>query len=381
MNDYVLIVLIYSGFTLALFAVAAYWAEQRYHQLPVLPHLGVEVPHAAVDVIIPARNEAHNITRLVSSLVSLRYPTFKVIVVDDHSADATADRARAAGAIVFRLETEPPPGWTGKCYACEAGVRQTTADWLLFTDADTFHTPGSLAQAVAYAETNNLDALSLLLRQECGGFWDRAILPIAYEFFFAAWRPGQPVFNGQYILIRRAVYEHSGGFGAVRGRIMEDVALAEILTRQGYSVALLNGENVAGVRMYSNLTALWAGLTKTTLAAARDRGAAGWLLGGLTAAGIGVFVVLGYGLLSGSIEVLIAGLVVWILNAIGLISWMHRFNVHPAFGYALLNMPAIALLALIGLVSTSRVLFGLGVRWKDRTIVEPHHRDHPQTDF
>jgi chlorobactene glucosyltransferase len=370
LNGLNLIALIYSVLAAGLFTIAAYRAERRYRQLLTLPDSAIELPKSTVAVIVPARNETQNITRAVSSLITLRYPKFEVIAVDDHSADDTADRARTAGANVLRLKTEPPPGWTGKCNACEQGARQTTAQWLLFTDADTYHAPESLAQAVAYAESNKLDALSLLLRQGCVGLWDRAILPLAYQLFFSAWCPDQPLFNGQYILIRRTVYEQSGGFGTVRGRVMEDVALAETLTRQGYHIALLNGESVASVRMYGNLRALWAGLTKTAFAAARDRGTSGWLLGGLAWAGASVLAAFGYGMLSGEIAVLGSSLVVWILNALWLTPWMRRFNVRPAFGYALLNLLAFSLLALIGLLSTGRALCGMGVRWKDRTIVE-----------
>ncbi|MHB8629908.1 MAG: glycosyltransferase family 2 protein [Aggregatilineales bacterium] len=339
-----------------------------------MPDSTGEAPRASVDVIVPARNEAHTITRVVSSLMGLRYPAFKVTVIDDHSADDTANQARAVGANVIRLETEPPPGWTGKCNACEQGARCASADWLLFTDADTVHRPDSLAQAVSYAEAHQLDALSLLLRQECVGVWDRTVLPLAYQFYFAALRSDQPVFNGQYILIRRAVYEQSGGFGAVRGRVMEDVALAELLARQNYPIALLNGERAASVRMYADLKTLWGGLVKTAFAAVRDRGASGWLLGGLTFAGVSVIVILGYGLLSAQISLLVGGLLIWILNAIWLTPWMRRFNLYPAFGYALLNLPAMLLLWLIGLVSTARALTGVGVRWKDRTIVEVRKR-------
>ncbi len=365
-------------FALGVFGLIAVFAERHYRGLVELTSppspLSVNgegesnLARPAVDIIIPARNEASNITRVVSSLITLRHPSFRVLVINDGSTDQTAQLAKQAGAKVIDLPGDPPLGWTGKCNACEQGARCSNADWLLFTDADTCHNPDSLAQAIAYAETHKLDALSLLLRQECIGFWERVILPLAYQNFFAVWQADKPAFNGQYILIRRAVYEASGGFGAVRGRVMEDVALAESLARQGYRIGLINGHGAASVRMYTSLPALLRGMTKTAFAAARDRGAAGWLLGGGTFVGVTVIIMFMIGVATGSNIAILGGVLIGLVNAIGLAPWMIRFGVRPI--YALFNLPGIALLWLIGMVSTLRVIAGRGVRWKGRTIIE-----------
>ncbi len=345
-------------------------AEWQYRRLPELPTTLTEIPSASVDIIVPARNETLNIERVVRSLLRLHYPAFRVNVIDDQSSDDTAAKANYEGVELVRLDSEPPPDWTGKCNACEIGARRSEADWLLFTDADTEHAPDSLACAIAYAESHRLDALSLLLRQECIGFWECVILPLAYQNFFAVLRPNRPAFNGQYILIKREVYLQSGGFGAVRGRIMEDVALAELLTGQGRSIALVNGHCVASVRMYRTLPELLRGMTKTTFAAARDRGKVGWLLGGVTFAGVFVILMALFGLIMRLDVALLGSLLVWLIVTLGLLPWMRRFGVHPAPLYALLNPLGIVVLWLIGMVSTLRVLSGAGVRWKDRTVVE-----------
>jgi len=199
-----------------------------------------------------------------------------------------------------------------------------------------------------------------------------AILPLAYQQYFAAFRPTRPVFNGQYILIRRAVYIKSGGFGVVRGKVMEDVALAESLHAQGFRIALVNGEACVGVRMYVDRRALWRGMTKTAFTAARDQGASGWLLGGLTFIGVGLLCGVVVAMISGAWPIVAIGAAVWLFNARLLMPWLRRFAVHPVGGYALLNIPALGVLWLIGMVSTFRALSGRGVRWKGRTIIEPH---------
>lgn len=366
-----LLSLIFTTFAVFVFCGVAILAEKHYRQLTELTGSQTRLTNApTVDILVPARNEAQNIARVVSSLLTLDYPKFRVTVIDDGSTDNTAELAKRMGAEVLSLHGDPPPGWTGKCNACEQGACCSTADWLLFTDADTCHKPESLLQAVAYAEIQQLDALSLLLRQECVGFWERVILPLAYQNFFAVLQPGRPAFNGQYILIRREVYEKSGGFGGVRGRVMEDVALAESLARQGYQIALVNGHRLASVRMYTNLSALLHGMTKTAFAAARDRGAAGWLLGSVTFVGAFVLLMFAYGVAAGSNAAILGSVLVCVVNAVGLAPWMRRFGVRPAFGFALFNLLGIAVLWIIGMVSTLRVISGLGVRWKGRTIVE-----------
>lgn len=341
-------------------------ADRYFRRLPIPSESSPPTSSAAI--IVPARNEAANIGRCASSLVAQQYPCFSVTIVDDDSSDSTAEIAANAGVSVLRLQGSPSVGWTGKCNACDQAARQTDADWLLFTDADTYHQPNALGSAIAYAEQHKLDALSLLLRQECGTFAERIVLPLAYQNLFAALPPDQPTFNGQFILIRHQVYQASGGFGSVRGRVMEDVALAEVLRQQGHRIALANGELLASVRMYRDGRSLWQGMTKTTFTAAKDRGLAGVLLALLIVANA---CLLPLALISTAINAPLLAILA-LLNilaiALGLVNWLRRFGV-PAF-YALLNPFGTTFLWLIGLVATARAVLRLGVRWKDRTIRE-----------
>ena len=346
-------------------------SELNYRRLAELPAVSPSLgTPPSVEIIVPARNEGAVIERVVTSLLNLRYPAYHVTVVDDASTDDTSIKAERLGASVLCLSGNPPPGWTGKCNACDRAARLTDADWLLFTDADTYHSPDSLCRAVAYAERRKLDALSLLLRQECGTFWERLVLPLAYQNYFATLRADKPAFNGQYILIRRAVYEQIGGFGAVRGRVMEDVALAALLASKGYAIELANGHTAASVRMYRDLPGLLHGMTKTAFAAARDRGWAGLLLASSVLSGVSSLPLALVGLLSGNTALFVAGAMVMLVTALGLVAWMRRFEVRMAWLYALLNPLGMSLMFGIGLMSTLRTISGRGVRWKGRTIIE-----------
>jgi len=120
-----------------------------------LPALG-----PVVSVIIPARNEEANLRPCLESLVSQQGIAFEIIVVDDGSSDGTPTIAVSFQGVRV-IEPGPlPPGWSGKNNAVTAGARKAKGKWLLFTDADTVHNPGSLAAAVKEAEQYQADLLS-----------------------------------------------------------------------------------------------------------------------------------------------------------------------------------------------------------------------------
>jgi chlorobactene glucosyltransferase len=367
-------------FIMALTLYVNHRSERGYQRLSVLNPSPQPPPQTSwrgggdaggspsVAVIIPARNEQDVIERVVRSVRALADSNAILTVVDDGSTDDTARLAREAGAAVITLRDGPPLGWTGKTNACHQAASRAEAEWLLFTDADTCHAPDSLHRAVAYATAHSLDALSLLLRQECQTLPEKLVLPLAYQHFFASLHPDRPALNGQYILIRRAVYEASGGFSAVRGQVMEDVALGEHLTTQGYRIALLNGHEAASVRMYRTFAALLEGMTKTTFATARDQGRAGVLLALPFFLGVWVLPIGGLGVLLNAPLVTGLALLCVLLTALGLRAWLRRFGVRLVWWYALLNPAGVAILWGVGLVATYRAVFRRGVRWKGRVI-------------
>jgi glycosyltransferase involved in cell wall biosynthesis len=118
----------------------------------------VKGPH--VSVVIPARNEERSIGRCLASLIAQEGVDFEMIVVNDHSTDRTREIA-ASFANVQVLDAPPlPAGWAGKCHAAFVGAQHARGQWLLFTDADTLHLPGSLAAALAEAKEHGAALLS-----------------------------------------------------------------------------------------------------------------------------------------------------------------------------------------------------------------------------
>lgn len=229
--------------------------------------------NGAVSVIIPARNEEHNIEGAVRSAAG-QADAGEIILVDDQSSDGTRDAVIAMTKQFPRLrllESGPlPDGWMGKAHACFEGARAASADWLLFTDADTRHLPGSLAALLARAQREGADLLSISPGQQVETWWEKAVIPLVYVKLARMFRfddvndPASPAAaaNGQYLLIRRAVYEAIGGWSAVRGAVLDDVALARRVKQTGYKILFLPGAAWARTRMYRRFGEMWRGWTK-----------------------------------------------------------------------------------------------------------------------
>src|SRR6266487_3117784 len=180
-----------------------------------------------LSVIIPARNEEASLGSCLESLVSQSGVEFEIIVVNDHSTDRTREIA-APFPNVRVIEAGPlPPAWTGKNNAVATGAHAARGQWLLFTDADTVHLPGSLARALDEARENNADLLSYSPEQIAVTFWETAILPVVFAELARQYPPSkvsdpnspEAAANGQFILIRREVYEAIGGHAAVASDI------------------------------------------------------------------------------------------------------------------------------------------------------------------
>ncbi len=262
---------------ISLVAVGAVWVRRLKETLtaprrdPFLvpdPEARGELP---VSVVVPARNEEATIGGCVGSLLGQPAPPAEVLVVDDRSTDRTAEVALAAACGSGRVRVlnaeEPPEGWTGKNHACHTGFQEAGQPWLLFTDADTHHTPGSLAAAISFAEEEKLDALSLLPRLEARTFWEHVVQPFVggvCVVWYPARRVNDPadatVFaNGQYFLVRREAYFAIGGHEACRGALLEDIAMARALKRSRRRFFLGYGPAMVTTRMYATLGELWAG--------------------------------------------------------------------------------------------------------------------------
>jgi hopene-associated glycosyltransferase HpnB len=234
----------------------------------------------SVAIVVPARDEADVLPRTVPTLLAQRYPgPVSVILVDDGSTDGTgAVVAREWPALDVVTPAPPPPGWTGKLWALRAGIAAAgPVDYLLLTDADIAHPPDSLARLVCLAEERRLDLVSQMARLRTRTAWERLVVP-AFVYFFALlypmrWvnRPGTrtAAAAGGCDLLRRTALVRAGGLEAIRGAIIDDVALARAVKRSGGRVFLGLSDGVESVRPYPTLASLWRMVVRSAYAQLR----------------------------------------------------------------------------------------------------------------
>ncbi len=237
----------------------------------------------AVVAVVPARNEAAVIGRSLTSLLRQDYPAaVSVIVVDDNSDDETAARAEQAGeasedrARLTVVEAGAlAPGWTGKLWALAEGLRVAgdvapDAAFLLFSDADVEHDPANLRLLVAKALAERLDMVSLMVLLPCRSKWEELLIP-AFVFFFQKLYPQRWVNDprarcaaaaGGCMLVRRAALARAGGIEAIRGELIDDVALARVLKAHG-PIWLGLTDGCRGLRRTRGLRDVWDMVART----------------------------------------------------------------------------------------------------------------------
>jgi hopene-associated glycosyltransferase HpnB len=232
--------------------------------------------------ILPARDEAATVERALRSLLQQHYRgTFRIVLVDDHSRDETGTIARrlaasAGGRLAVVGARDLPAGWSGKLWAMNEGLAYARsfapeASWVLLTDADIAHDADSLARLVAKAEAGGLDLVSLMVRLRCRSLAERLLIP-PFVFFFRMLYPFRAVNDrlrptaaaaGGCILVRRSVLEGTGGLGAIRHRLIDDVALAERVKAQGGPIWLGLSNATISLRAYDDLGAIWRMVRRT----------------------------------------------------------------------------------------------------------------------
>lgn len=277
------------GYSLIVLAWLGRWLVLCRHK-PAIPVLRYNAPGLPgdearfVSIIVPARNEAANIQTCLESLLALDYPRFEIIVVDDRSTDDTAAIVRRVARTDDRVRLvqvdELPPGWTGKTHALHCGMEQARGAWLLFVDADTTLHRRNLRVLLQYAQVEKADLVSIIPGQRCESFWEKIVQPVAgITLLIYYWlpkvnsaeHPAHAFANGQYILIRRRPYLELGGHEAVRGELLEDIALARKVKSMGGSIRVVMTPLLTVTRMYTSLREIVRGWSRIFYAAVPGR--------------------------------------------------------------------------------------------------------------
>jgi chlorobactene glucosyltransferase len=264
---YPLLVIITSYFFL--FSLANHYEMWRFTLSPEI----FEGP--LVSVLVPARNEEKNIERCLNSLRNQLYKNYEILVLDDNSTDNTPNilkRITAADERVRVFTGAPlPEDWFGKPFAQHQLSREAKGEIFLFTDADTIHSPTSVSWAVTNIVGLKADMVSGYVGQIFLSFGEIVAVPIMFfltgfaiplffnrftrlSFFSAA--------IGQYIAIRREVFDAIGGCESFKKKTSEDIYMARFVKRRGYQTRFLNICEYVKCRMYNGYHAAVEGIGK-----------------------------------------------------------------------------------------------------------------------
>jgi chlorobactene glucosyltransferase len=375
------------------------WLHNQYHLDIVVMPTPPPTNAPLISVCVPARNEERNIRRCVEAILAQDYPNFEVIVLEDRSTDRTGEILRALSmesdsslsslkerAPSFQIirGSDLPKGWAGKPHALFQAAAVAHGAWLCFVDADTFLSPTTLSSCYAKAVETQADMFTIMTFQIMGSFWEKAVMPIVMTALSVGFSPRKvndpntkdAIANGQFILIKRSVYDAIGGHERIKDQIVEDKAISEQVKWNGYRLIVANGYSVAKTRMYTSLPEMWEGWTKNIYLGLSDRPALMWL---------GAF---------GALILLVAALVLPIWPLLGIYWYLHggdgpalvviiqsvilwavilyvRARVAIGMGisawYALTLPLGAAVFAAMMFTSAWKVISGKGVAWKGRT--------------
>ena len=250
-------------FILALIII--YWVHNQYHLDLVVKPVPAPTSAPKVSVCIPARNEETNIRRCVEAALRQDYPDFEVIVLDDRSTDSTLTLLKEIASRDSRLlpisGSDLPEGWAGKPHALYQASALAKGEWLCFVDADTFLAPNALSAVYAKAIETQADLFTVMTKQILGSFWERTVMPLVMTALSVGFSPRKvndpsrrdAVANGQFIFIKRSIYDLVGGHEKIKDQIVEDKALSENVKWNGHRLVVANGMQLISTRMYTSL--------------------------------------------------------------------------------------------------------------------------------
>jgi hopene-associated glycosyltransferase HpnB len=353
---------------LCVWAYLVFGHGRFWKSLPELPPaLPAELP--AVDIIVPARDEAATIAPVIASLLGQDYAgPFRVILVDDHSTDGTAALAGSDAKLTVMTAAEKPGEWSGKLWALSQGVERSTAPVLLFADADIVHDPRHLSALVARLISPRVDMVSEVVRVNCESLAEHALVP-AVVYFFQMLYPFAKVNDplsataaaaGGTVLIRREALALIGGINAIKSALIDDVALAKGV-KQGGPIYLGHSGLAASIRPYPKFNDIFKMVSRTAFTQLRY---SAWVLAGTLLGLTLVWLVPALAVLFGHGWNFIFGLAAYALAGVSYLPTLNRYGQSRFWA---LTLPAIALFYMVATLSSALDYWrGTGARWKNR---------------
>jgi len=276
----------HAAFTALLGAMACAWvilATQTALGVRRVPHLSSVTPLSAgklpsVSLLVSARDEAEKMPAALRSMLTLDYPTYEVIVVDDRSGDATPQILREFSATCKHLQAirveALPAGWLGKPHGLQTAYEHSHGEWLVFTDADVRYEPTAVRRAVSLAMERGYDHLTLFPRMEMSGFWEKTLLTYFALGGFLYTRPWTiPNADsrayagaGAFQLLRRSAYESIGTHRRLAMEVVDDMKLAKLVKEAGHVSGVALPDDLLGLQWHSGVRNIIRGTEKNFFA-------------------------------------------------------------------------------------------------------------------
>jgi len=332
-----------------------------------------------VSVLVPARNEEQNIERCLNSLRNQVYTKYEILALNDNSTDNTLDimnRIAASDKKVRVINGKPlPDDWYGKPYALHQLTQEAKGEILIFTDADTIHTPTSIAWAVTNMHDLKADMISGYVGQIFFTLGEIVTVPLMFfltgfviplflnRYTKVSWFSAA---IGQYIVVRKAVFDAIGGCGTFRKKTSEDIYMSRYIKSKGYNTRFLNITEHVKCRMYNGYQAAVEGIGKNIF----DFLGKSTILIFLIMLLILIFLVLPFPLLF----VCIFSSSPWIWHIISVVAlqtltWLFMFlGQRLNWWYGFLWPLMFVNLIYMGAWSWFRTISGRGFLWKDRKV-------------
>ncbi len=258
-------------------ALEVVWGLRRIPDLKnVAPLADVECPR--VSILFAGRDEAEKLGAAVESFLSVDYPDFEVVAVNDRSEDATQEILERAAARDARLKvihvTELPAGWLGKTHGLQKAFEASTGEWLVFTDADVKFSADLLRRAVGLAKRDGIDHLPLFGHAETHTFGERVLMTffgLSFALGTKPWKKGEPgsrfyVGIGAFQMVRRSAYVAMGEHKRLAMEVVDDIKLGKLMQNAGFRSQVAIADRRVSVYWHQGVAATIRGTTKNFFA-------------------------------------------------------------------------------------------------------------------
>lgn len=232
-----------------------------------------------VSILIPARNEAENISQLINSIIEQDYPHFEVLILDDDSTDNTFGVCQAFAEKDNRFRVirgqELSDNWLGKNFACHQLAQQAKGKYLLFLDADEIIKDGLINSALHRMKMGRLALLSLFTNQQMQTLGEKLVVPLMHFILLNSLplrlvklskRTSLSAASGQFMLFEAANYHRHQWHAQVKDKVVEDVEIIKLIKSHKYNVESLLANGYIFCRMYRGYQDALNGFSKNLLA-------------------------------------------------------------------------------------------------------------------